>query len=99
MNVMGAGQAQNPNQHPSLCVETSSGPEWLQIHDDEAIFLPAGDQADGLLDETIWITFLMRSFVSIRRRSICLERVEREKDFEKAASWRHFVMYQFVSFL
>jgi hypothetical protein len=79
-----------------LCVEASSGPDSLQILDDGGVILPAGGEDDGLLDETILVTFLMRSFVSIGRRLICLKRVEREKNFETVGSWRDCLMDQFL---
>jgi hypothetical protein len=82
-----------------LCIDASSGPESLRIFEDEAVILPASNEDDELLDETILITCLMRSFVSIGRKLICLERVEREKNCKTVGSWRDLLMDQFVELL
>jgi hypothetical protein len=57
------------------------GSEWAGL---------AEDGNDGLLNSTILITFLIRSFLSLGWRWICLERVEREKTFRKVCFWRDF---------
>jgi hypothetical protein len=64
-------------------VEATSGAEWLQVF--KVVILPAGDNFDRLLEETILITFLMRSFVSMGGKWICLERVERGENVDEFA--------------
>jgi hypothetical protein len=79
-------------------VETVSGREGLQIFDDESVILFADEEDDGLVGETIMITFLMRFVRSIGGRRSCLKRVEGQTSkFEKLTQGGAFLSWMGLS--